>query len=262
MKSLIKNFPPVLFIRKKRFESHFANHSNVNYFRGVYQSFKEASLSTPATKPLGYDNKDAASMYKGRLEKIYSTDYPVMFWMQKYSKDIKRIFDFGGHVGIHYYSYAKYLNLQTLIDWTVCDVESVVEEGIRLAKERNVACLNFETDLSTCESYDLFLANGSLQYLEWELHNKISELKQRPKFIIVNTTPIHLEQKTITLQSIGTSFCPYHIRKESDFLEGMKSIGYEVIDVWKNEEKKCNVAFEEKRSLHYYSGAFMIYKGL
>jgi putative methyltransferase (TIGR04325 family) len=261
MKTLIKKFPPVLFFRKKRFEKHFATHVNVNYFRGVYHSFKEASLSSPSTKPLGYNNKKAASMYKERLESVYPADYPVMFWLEKHRKEIKRVFDFGGHVGVHFYSYSKYVNVPMSAEWTVCDVESVVQEGKLLAEERHTTNLNFVTDINECESYDLFMANGSLQYLEWELHEKLGQLKNKPKFVIINTTPIHQNQKTITLQSIGTSFCPYYIRSEEEFFCGMKSIGYELVDVWKNDEKKCQIAFEEQRSLNYYRGAFLIYKG-
>jgi len=59
--------------------------------------------------------------------------------------------------------------------------------------------------------------------------------------------PLHNSLSTITLQSIGTSFCPYYIRKEDDFIQGLASIGYELIDLWINEEKKCNIAFEEKK---------------
>jgi putative methyltransferase (TIGR04325 family) len=260
MKEKLKNLPPILFLRRMRFEKHFATHENVNYFRGVFKNFKAAADSTPLTKPIGYDNAEAANMYKERLKQIYSTDYPVLFWMERHHQEIKRVFDFGGHVGIHYYTYSKYLPLQAIAEWTVCDVSSVVETGKKLSVEKKISNLSFSTDISDCEKYDLFLANGSLQYLEWELHEKLKLLNDRPKFVLVNTTPIHPENKTITLQSIGTSFCPYHVRKESEFLKGMESIGYELVDLWKNEEKKCHIAFEKERSLDYYRGAFFIRK--
>ncbi len=126
--------------------------------------------------------------------------------------------------------------------------------GLGFFCDRNVTRITSEV-LRTDLGYDLFMANGSLQYLEWELHEKLQALSRRPKYLIINMTPLHPNTKTITLNSIGTSFCPYHIRRESDFMEGLRSIGYELIDVWNNEEKKCRIAFESERSLSYYRGA-------
>lgn len=258
MISFIKKLPLIKFLRKIRFEKRFASDVNVNYFRGVYNNFTESAATSPSTKPIGYDNSSSAKMYQERLQNIYSTDYPVLYWMEKYKTLIKRVFDFGGHVGVHYYTYSKYSPIPADAEWTVCDVESVVKEGKLLAVERGATNLNFAHDISECESYDLLLANGSLQYLEWELHDKLKQIKTKPKLVIVNTTPMHPHLKTITLQSIGTSFCPYYVRLEKDFITGMQSIGYELLDIWKNEEKKCLIAFEEERSLSYYRGACFI----
>ncbi|MEA9358470.1 methyltransferase, TIGR04325 family [Bacteriovorax sp. PP10] len=250
----LKSLPIILDLRKILFESKFSSDINVNYFRGVYRSFEEARLSSPKTKPVGYDNTEAAGLYKERTRKIYSTDYPVLFWMDKFKLDIKKVFDFGGHIGIHYYSFSKILDFTNIENWTVCDVQSVVEEGRIYSEQKNAKDLNFVTDIQDLEDQDLFLASGSLQYLDWELHNKLSGLKKRPKILIINMLPLHNSLSTITLQSIGTSFCPYYIRNEDDFIQGLESIGYELLDLWSNEEKKCNIAFEKERSLNFYRG--------
>jgi putative methyltransferase (TIGR04325 family) len=262
LKFMIMVNPILLYLRKKIFEKKFANHQNVNYFRGHYDSFQQAIASSPKTKPIGYDNENAAQMYKERTEKIYPTDYPVLYWMQKYKENIKNVFDFGGHIGVHYYSYSRYLNYSKLNKWTVCDVESVINEGKKIASTQKTESLSFVTDIDSCENYDLLLISGSLQYLEWELHTKLQNLKIMPKFIIVNMLPLHPNYKTITLQSIGTSFCPYHIRRKDEFITGLNEIGYDLVDIWKNEEKKCNIEFEPTRSLDYYNGAFFIYKSV
>jgi putative methyltransferase (TIGR04325 family) len=67
-------------------------------------------------------------------------------------------------------------------------------------------------------------------------------------------TPLHDKVSTITLQSIGTSYCPYNIREEKNFIKNLESIGYKLVDTWVNEEKSCNIAFEKERSLDYYKG--------
>ena len=210
MLKMLKNSPVVLPLRRMFFERKFANHQNVNYFRGVFESFDEAAKSAPNTKPKGYDNSDSAKLYKERSQKLYPTDQPVLFWMNKIKDEVSKVFDFGGHFGIHYYSYQSALDFSNISNWTVCDVESVCKEGREYGQTKDKeGKLDFVTDIKSCEGYDLFLAKGSLQYLEWELHDKLLTLSERPKYLIINMTPMHPTFKTITLNSIGTAFCPY-----------------------------------------------------
>lgn len=258
MLQTVKNLPGVIDLRRIAFEKKFSTHTNVNYFRGVFSTFKEAQLSSPRTKPVGYNNLDSAKLYKERIDRVFPTDYPVLYWMKYFQDSYHNVFDFGGHVGIHYYSYSKYLNYESINNWTVCDVESVTEEGKLLATQKKAAKINFVNQIEQADGYDLFLASGSLQYLEWELHDKLKAMKNSPKIIIVNMLPLHSETRTITLQSIGTSFCPYLLRKENDFVDGLKGIGYTQLDAWNNEEKKCNIAFESKRSLNNYRGMIFV----
>ena len=254
----VKNTFPILSLRKFLFEKKFSSHQNVNYFRGVFKDFEEARASAPSTKPIGYDNPVSSQMYKERAKKLHSTDYPVLFWMEKIKSEISRVFDFGGHFGIHYYAYEKLLNFDNIEKWTVCDVEHVCSEGRKIAKkEDDLKKLSFVTDMKLCKDYDLFLANGSIQYLEWELHEKLLELEKLPSYIIINITPLHPTTATITLNNIGTAFCPYYLRKESEFLQGMQSLGYELLDLWENDSKNCFIAFEPERSVSYYRGAIM-----
>ncbi len=205
----LKKHPLVLSLRKKMFEKKFATHTNVNYFRGVFETFELANASAPKTKPAGYNNPDSAKMYKDRSKSLFPTDQPVLFWMEKIKDEVSKVFDFGGHFGIHYYSYQSALDFSKISKWTVCDVESVCDEGRDYARTNDKeGKLDFVTDIKFCEGYDLFLAKGSLQYLEWELHDKLITLSKRPKYLIINMTPMHPTIKTITLNSIGTAFCP------------------------------------------------------
>lgn len=250
----IKNAPGILELRRWRYERQFASHQIANYFRGVYTSFEDAAATAPKSKPIGYDNSLAASMYTERTERVYGTDYPVLYWMNLLEGKYETIFDFGGHIGIHYYSYAPYLNYSGIKKWLVCDVPAVIESAKKFKRYEEGSILNFSLDFEDCEGTDLFLANGSLQYLEWELHSKLARLQVPPKFLIVNMTPLHKKYRSITLQSIGTSFCPYHLRVDNDFVGGLEEIGYKLIDEWENEEKACKIAFEPERSLDYYKG--------
>lgn len=257
----VKQNPLILPLRKLLYERKFALHTNVHYFRGVFATFEEAAASAPKTKPIGYDNDASALMYKERCERLYQTDYPILFWLEKLRSEVRRVFDFGGHIGVHFYAYPKVLAFESITEWMVCDVEAVCHEGRKFASSQRVAKLNFVNDISSCEGYDLLLANGSLQYLEWELHQKLKALKRKPRYVIFNATPLHPTMKTITLNNIGTSFCPYHIRREQDFIQGLESAGYELLDRWRHEDKACRIAFERERSLHYYTGGILKLKG-
>lgn len=252
-----KNNFLVLPLRKKLYSKKFNTHENVNYFNGSFNSFEEALFSIPKNRNIGYNNSQAAKLYIDRCFKIHSTDYPVLFWLQKIMAEIDSVFDFGGHIGVSYYAYSNLLSLEHLRKWTVCDVPSVVSEGEEIKKKKSVTNLNFVTDINQCENYDLFIANGSLQFLEWELYDKLNGLVKKPRFIIFNMTPIHPIYKTITLHNMGVAFCPYYIRKEEDFFDGLKQIGYTVVDKWVNPEKNCNIPFSSERSLMFYTGAIL-----
>lgn len=244
-------------MRKKLYEQKFKVLDNVHLFKGVFDSFEMAIQDIPPAQNTGYNNQESAQLYTERTLGIYSTDYPVLFWMEKLKSEIKTVFDFGGHIGVSFYGYSKLLDYSPIKTWTVCDVPFVIEKGQKLARKKNEKKLIFVTEFSACNGIDLFLANGSLQFLDWELHLKLKELKHLPKLIIINMTPLHLNKSTITLHNMGTSFCPYYIRDEVAFFTGLKEIGYEVLDQWINPEKSCNIPFEKDRSLNYYSGAIL-----
>lgn len=252
---LIKNIGFVKKLRKKRFEKHFSLDKGVNYFRGVYPNFSDALASAPKTKPTGYDNDFSAKMYKERIGKVYSTDFPVLYWLKALEGNYSNVFDFGGHIGLHYYSYQNYLDFNKIKSWTVCDVKAVCDEGSKYSKENDKECkLSFTTDIENAKGKDIFLAKGSLQYIDWEIAERIKNFETLPKYVLINTIPTHKKFKTITLNSIGTSYCPYYIRKEDDFISQFLSIGYKLKDTWQHDDKACKIAFEPERSLNYYMG--------
>src|SRR5690606_3246149 len=113
--------------------------------------------SAPRTKPVGYDNGQAAKMYRERTERIYGTDYPVLYWLNRYSDQIKSLFDFGGHIGVHFYSYASYFDYSNLSQWKICDVPAVLQEAKKFEKYDGNSILRFSENFEECEGFDLFL---------------------------------------------------------------------------------------------------------
>jgi putative methyltransferase (TIGR04325 family) len=242
---------------QKDYEVYFASSSDKNLFRGIYTDFEAALSSAPDTKDTGYDHAEPAKMYKDRLERIYPSDYPVIFWLEKAFKNgATSIIDFGGHVGVAYYAYQKYISYPDNLDWLVCDVEEVTQEGRRLAKRKEIKNLEFTTDVNDGDGKDVFFASGSLQYMEKSLAEMLTDFKILPQHIIVNLLPVHDEEEFYTLQNIGFSFCPYHIFKKEEFVNSVKNLGYEIVDKWENPEKKCKIPFHEQHSLEHYSGFY------
>jgi putative methyltransferase (TIGR04325 family) len=244
--SLLQSFkevPGVVALRRRRYERFFATATDANLFRGVYRDFAEAEATAPHTKDLGYDHPEPAAMYRERAEHLHPSDYPVLFWLLKHGQQVKRVFDFGGHVGVSFYAYQHYLSFPSELKWTVCDVPAVVEAGAVFAHERGAKQLQFTTNRNDGSGADLWLANGSLQYLEEPLHRLLSALQERPKRVIANMLPVAEGESFVTLQNIGTAFCPYRIHHRASVIEGVCALGYRLVDSWVNPEKSCHVPF-------------------
>jgi putative methyltransferase (TIGR04325 family) len=207
-----------------------------NDYRGVYQSFAEASRFPPKAKPMGYDQPCVASWYREKLEGILHDDYPALFWVSAALKDARSVFEIGGHVGLAFYGFERYLVYPAGFHWTICDVPSVVAEGRRLATQRGRKELSFVTNPSESKGADVLLAAGSLQYVESpDFAETISRFSHRPKHVIVNKTPVWDGPCFVTLQNFGCSYCPYLIRNRKNFVHSIESLGYELVDSWQKQ---------------------------
>jgi putative methyltransferase (TIGR04325 family) len=253
---LIGALPGVAGALRLRHERRFAANRSSNLFRGVYGSFDEALASAPPGRPTGYDDPGPASMYAHRLDIVEPRDYPVMFWLQRLlDAGARRVLDLGGHVGVKYYAYGRYLALPPHLRWQVMDVAAVVARGRELAAERDPSRrLEFTERFEDADGADVLLALGSLQYLPWTLADGLVGLRSPPPAVIVNGLPLHATRSFFTLQSIGTSFCPYRIQAEPEFLASLERVGYSVEDRWENPEKSCEIPFHPEESLDRYHG--------
>jgi putative methyltransferase (TIGR04325 family) len=249
--------PLVGGVLRRDYEERFANNRFGNLFRGVYASFAEAQASVPPTRPVGYDNTEAAAMYRDRTERVHPTDYPVLFWLDRLLPSVRRLFEFGGHVGVAYYAYRRYLRAPEGLQWTVCDVPAVVEAGRALARERGAEGLAFTTAPGEADGADLFFASGSLQYVEAPLAELLRPLARRPAHVVVNMTPLHPARTFVTLNSIGTAFCPYLVQGREAFVRGLEGLGYRLVDSWENPEKGCPIPFHPEHSLRGYTGMYL-----
>lgn len=248
--------PPLKTLRKQRFDRCFESAPDHNLFRGVYRTFDEAVEAAPKTKPMGYDNPAAADMYHERRTRIHSTDYPPLFWLSSLIAQVacRHVLDIGGHVGVTYYAYSRFIDYPRDLTWTVHDVPAVTRRGREIAAVDDTAGkLSFVDSLQHVIA-DIALANGSLQYLAHGPADWLDLLVDRPPHVIINMLPVHPSLSYFTVQDIGTAFCPYQIFAEPLLLRDFAEAGYGLVDRWENIDKRCRIPFAPEHSLDKYFG--------
>lgn len=226
-------------------------------FSGVYQSFAEATEAAPPNSKLGYDHSELADLYADRHVKVQPSDYPMIFWLGRILRSATSVFDFGGHVGLQYYGYQKYLSYPSGLRWTVLDVPAIVERGRALATERGETRLAFTTDLADAANHEVFFASGSLQYTETSLAEQLRVLQVLPRHLLINKTPLYDGEDFVTLQNVIHAICPYRIFNRRAFLDPVLALGYELVDSWQTPDVFCRIPLDPERSLEAYTGLYL-----
>src|SRR5262249_43905284 len=115
--------------------------------------------------------------------------------------------------------------------------------------------LSFTNNLSDARGCSVFLAAGSLQYLDRSLASILDEAGL-PRHLIVNKTPLLDGAPFVTLQCAGRAFHPYRIYDRQAFVKGVTDLGYRIVDDWQNAEQTCVVPFTKGREIDAYSGYY------
>src|SRR4051812_33353335 len=185
---VMHDWPVVGGLLRKRYERTFAENIEANLFRGVFDTFAAAHASAPPTRPLGYDHPGPAGMYLDRIRRIYPSDYPILFWLDRLlHSGCSTVFDVGGHIGVGYYAYRRYLTYPPSLRWTVFDVPAVVRQGREFAHKMDPdGRLSFSDTFDGGDGADVLLASGSLQYLPDTLADRLKTLSVAPRHLLVN----------------------------------------------------------------------------
>lgn len=241
----------------------FSRKDGYSLFKGVYETFEQAIEAAPKNKLIGYDNEVLAQAYKDELNVsigVHTYDYPILFWLKSiFSQDALalKVFDFGGNVGIHFYSYLNYLNYPSDLVWRICEVPAIAQAGKELAERRACRNLEFTGCFEEASGADIFLASGSIQYVK-SLAKSIESLSKKPSHLLLNRLPLHDdEDQFVTLQNGGQVFYPQYVFNKAQFIESFLSLGYELIDVWEDKEDRCIIPFNSKKSLPFYDGLYL-----
>ncbi len=249
--------PPLRTWHRFEYEQHFQRMAQwERLFSGVYPSFAAALAAIPKTRHNSYDNPGSAT-FLGHTAAVRSNDYPVLFWLSQLLPQNPNVFDFGGYLGISYYSFDRFLHYPEKLQWTIYDVPAVVSEGTKLAEEKGRAQLSFTTDFSRVRDFPLLLAFGSLQFPEQTLAEFLAPLTKRPRHLLLNKLPLTDLKTFYTLHNMGPALSPYRIANREEFLRSMDALGYELIDKWENLELGCYIPFHPDHCVRAFSGMYL-----
>lgn len=226
-------------------------------YRGIFKSFKEAEAAIPKSKKAGYDHPDLAEEYRQEFERyIGYYDYPVLLWLEKIIQAGSHIFDFGGNVGTHFYGYERYLDYPDKLTWTVCELPEIIKAGEMIAKAEQRPELRFTANLADAEGADIFLASGSVQYVQ-NLSEQLIALTKLPQHLLINRTPLCEGPSFITLQNGGLVAYPVQVSNREKFIQSLQSIGYEMVDYWQNHSEPVAIPFHPEFTTLCFSGLYM-----
>ena len=104
------------------------------HYYGMFHSFDEARAAIPDEKKVGFDHPEPAQLYRDRMQKACQSDYGVLFWLQQILDASSYVFDFGGHVGVSYHGWHRYLNYPRGLRWKVYDLPAITKVGKQIAQ--------------------------------------------------------------------------------------------------------------------------------
>jgi putative methyltransferase (TIGR04325 family) len=227
------------------------------HFPWVFSSFEDVRVAAALKRrKFGHDHLEAAEVYLRHMGSLMSSDYPILFWLRSMLTENGFLFDYGGHIGLQFYNYSRYLEFPTSFHWVACDVPAATRLGEKIAKDRRETRLSFTNQFQDCEGSNVLLASGSLQYIETPLSALLATLKQKPRQVLVNRIPLTDHPEFVTVQDIGSAVCPYAIRNRKAFVASMEALGYAVRDAWEVPHLSLNILLHPELSVPTYSGLY------
>jgi putative methyltransferase (TIGR04325 family) len=229
----------------------------MNAFRGVYRDFAEAQRAAPATKPVGYDSAHSEDWYENKLHEVFLEDYPVLFWLRAALAGSCSVFEIGGHTGEAYYGFCRLLEYPPHLAWTILDVPTIAAKGEAMARERGATNLAFVRNVAEVDGADIVFASGALQYIDTpSLAETIAAFRTKPRHVLINVTPMYDGPAFVTLQNVGTVYCPYRVFNRRELVQSLERLGYSLVDAWKT-NRAFSIRGHPERAFDHYSGLYL-----
>ena len=106
-----------------------------------YPTF-EARSAAPHSKLTDYDDSGYGDVANHKF--IHASDYPVLYWLLQLIPSCSSLADFGGNVGMAYYSFRKYLHLPEEFRWIVYDLPQIIEAEKMVRESRRTRTIIVE----------------------------------------------------------------------------------------------------------------------
>jgi putative methyltransferase (TIGR04325 family) len=225
-------------------------------FCGIFTSFEDAISAVPEGRKIGYDHPESARLL-GESGPPLASDYPMLYWLARLLQKSRFIFDYGGYVGLSFYSYQPYLDYSPELRWLIFDLPEVIALGQEIARRRDpTRRVCFTNDFTDANGADVFIGQGSLQFAEEPLSTLLAKLDRKPQHLLINRTPLSEAAPFVTLHNMGPALCPYRIFNRLQFVESITVLGYELKDSWSNPDLGCYIPYHADRFLSAFSGLY------
>ena len=226
--------------------------------RGIFSSFEEGWAVARRTGLPGHDGWAEIAIHLRLSENLRPSDYAALFWLSRLSERGVKVFDYGGNFGNLFYTYKKYLEPLGPLDWTVLDLPFVLQEGRRIARERNATGLRFAESAAEFSVDRVLLASGFLHYWEGTIEGFVRQFPVSPTHILINRSPMIENQAAfITVQNTGTCAHPCVVRNAASMIAEFSALGYELVDRWIAPELHVYMPFFPNLSIPHYSGFYL-----
>ena len=225
-------------------------------YRQPRASLLEAAAAVRQFDSGGHTNLNNANLHQQFMDAARPSDYAAFFHLLPICKRINLVFDLGGNVGNLYYCYTKYLEFGPALNWVVQDLAEIITRGGEIATARSDKRIVFTSSFKDAEGADLFIASGSLHYFEVPLPEMISALTQKPRYVLINRTPMTDKKSFATVQDASSFRVPCVVYNREAFITQFEEIGYQLRDRWEAAELSLDIPFYPELSVSDYTGMF------
>ena len=226
-------------------------------YRRPFRTLREAENAIARYSAGGHSNPDNARIHLDLAKAARPSDYAALFHMRALLPELRHIYDFGGNAGNLYYCYSKYLDFPLDLQWSVYDLPPMLAVGRQVANGRGERRLRFTGRWDEAAGADLLIASGSLHYFPKPLPEMIAGLKEMPRYVFVNRTPLVEGRTAAAVQDAGSFLVACLLYNRSDLIRGFEMAGYELVDSWRAEEMAVSVPCYPEYCVPAYSGMFL-----
>ena len=225
-------------------------------FRGPFATLADAAAAIRGIEGSGHSNPAYRDVHLALADEMRPSDYPALFHLRSVLPKVRKVFDIGGSIGNVFYCYARYLDFPADLTWTVHDLPQTLRMGEELARLRDERRLRFSEQLAEAEGADLLLASGSLHYFDRPLPELIAGFVSRPRYILINRTPLTDGTTCATVQDGGEWLLACMLYNRDQLVQGLEALDYEITDSWQAPELSVIIPGSPEQSAPGYSGLF------